>query len=423
MVVVTLVTLGFEGNQIRRSELTITDERSAERVFTDLSWTLTLTLANLRAAQQAYVAAGQDQIYWTDRVSTHLETVRDSLDNLSQLVVSPSSIEALDGAAGSVADLERIDQRAREHADLQQPLLASDLIFTDGLELTTGAAAHVELARTAERSMRKEAIRATRAAQARMIATATGVGVLAVLLLAPLSRTDGPAAFASERDESAAPSRLSSLSLNEQPTLGLVDSGGEPPSDGTPSRETTTPAASASTGRRGPDAVPDSVTTVPMPDLRAAAALCTDLARLTDNRKLPELLARAATLMNASGLIIWIRGSGGHTLRPVLEHGYAPGFLARIGSIPEDGDNSTAAAYRDTVLQVVEGSDSSSGALAAPLLATDCCVGVLSAELRDGWESSDAVQATVTIIAAQLATLLPSDAPAKTAVPPTEAHG
>ena len=36
------------------------------------------------------------------------------------------------------------------------------------------------------------------------------------------------------------------------------------------------------------------------------------------------------------------------------------------------------------------------------------CVGVLSAELRGGWESSGAVQATASIVAAQLAPLLPA---------------
>ncbi len=74
-------------------------------------------------------------------------------------------------------------------------------------------------------------------------------------------------------------------------------------------------------------------------------------------------------------------------------------------------------------MQVVDRDDTTSGALAAPLLAANRCVGVLSTELREGWESSEAVQATAAILAAQLATLLSADPPAETAAPTAEAHG
>ena len=161
----------------------------------------------------------------------------------------------------------------------------------------------------------------------------------------------------------------------------------------------------------------------PVPDLRVAADLCTDLCKVTDTSEFPELLARAAALMNATGVIIWVRDSSGHALRPAIGHGYPARALAQMGSIPEDGNNATAAAYRSARMQVVERDDTKSGALAAPLLAANSCVGVLSAELRAGWESSEAVQATAAIMAAQLATLLSADPPADTAASPAEAHG
>ena len=97
-------------------------------------------------------------------------------------------------------------------------------------------------------------------------------------------------------------------------------------------------------------------------------------------------------------------------------------FLKRIDSIPETGNNPTATAFRDTNLQVVTGVDSTNGALALPLMANDRCVGVLSAELRDGWESNSDVHAVATILAAQLATLVPGSAPADSDIP-AEAHG
>ena len=172
-----------------------------------------------------------------------------------------------------------------------------------------------------------------------------------------------------------------------------------------------------------PTPVPVADRPEPAPDLRVAADLCTDLCKLTDTSDLPELLARAAALMNATGIIIWVRDSSGHTLRPAIGHGYSAQALARLGSIPEDDDNATAAAYRSARMQAVDRDDTRSGALVVPLLAANCCVGVLSTELREGWESSEAVRATATILAAQLATLLSGDPPAKTAAPPAEARG
>ncbi|TDI26833.1 MAG: hypothetical protein E2P06_01635 [Acidobacteria bacterium] len=419
VVVVTLATLGFTGYQIRLSELALDDEQNVERVFTDLSWALTLTIGDLRAAQQAYVAAGQDRRYWTAKVNSHLDTVRNSLDNLRRLATNPESIEALDSADGAVADLERMDGLVREQVDLEQLLMASDLIFTDGLELAARVAANVELARATERTTRNETIRATRSSQAMTVLFAAGVSALAVVvLLVPMKREEGPAPFASIDAEKTEAFRagVSGLSVDNRTMLDNLDLDIADPSP-------TDEAASRSTGAPDTTPTPAADSPEPVPDLRIAADLCTDLCRLTDTSELPALLARAAALMNASGIIIWVRDSSGHALRPAIGYGYPTQTLARLGSIPEDGDNATSVAYRSARMQVVERDDTTSGALAAPLLGANCCVGVLSAELREGWESSTAVQATVAIMAAQLATLLSADPPAETAAPPAEAHG
>ena len=411
VVVVALATLGFTGYQIRLSELALDDEHNVEHVFTDLSWALTLTLADLRAAQQAYVAAGQDRLYWTAKVNSHLDTVRSSLDNLRRLATSPASVEALDSADAAVANLQRMDGRAREHADLEQPLLASDLIFTDGLELAARAATHVELARATERTTRSETIGAARVSQVKMVAVAAGVSVLAILLLIPVTRVESPALFAEvEAEETTVPTgdvALSAADLKMLDELDLGPDGASPPTaPASPATAVTPPAA----GRE------------PVPDLRVAADLCTDLCKLRDTSELPELMARAAVLMNARGLIIWVQDSSGLALRPAIGHGYPTRALERLGTIPEDGKNATAAAYRSARMQVVDGDGTRSGALAAPLMSAHSCVGVLSAELREGWESSDAVQATAAIMAAQFATLLAADPPADTAAPHAEAH-
>ena len=419
VVLVTMATLGFTGNQIRLSEFALDDEQNLERVFTDLSWALTLSLGDLRAAQQAYAATGQDRLYWTAKVNSHLDTVRNGLDNLRRLAAAPASIEALDSADGAVADFERIDGRAREHLDQEQPLLASDLIFTDGLELAARAATNVELARATERTKRNETIRAARASQALMVATAAGMSLVALLLLVPMTREHRVAPFESIDEEQTAAVLTGELGLSveDREMLDSLDLNAANPS---------LPGEAAGPSPTAPDTAPmpapDS-SGFPIPDLRIAAALCTDLSKVTETSQLPELLARAAALINATGIIIWVRDSSGHALRPAIGHGYPTGALARLGSLPEDGNNATSAAYRNAHMQVVERDDTRGGGLAAPLLAADTCVGVLSAEVRAGWESSEAVQATAAIMAAQLATLLSADPSADTAASPAAAHG
>jgi len=65
---------------------------------------------------------------------------------------------------------------------------------------------------------------------------------------------------------------------------------------------------------------------------------------------------------------------------------------------------------------------SASGAIVAPILAADGCIGVLSAEILGGGEASENVQALATIFAAHLATIL-SEAPAAAEATKTAAQG
>ena len=149
------------------------------------------------------------------------------------------------------------------------------------------------------------------------------------------------------------------------------------------------------------------------PDLQTVADLCTDLARLTDTDELPDVLRRAADLLHAAGIIIWIRDESGKALRPAAGQGYSPDALARIGTIRCDGNNATVEAYRTAQLQIVPSSRETLGAIVAPLLSPNGCIGVMSAEVGETHEASAAVQATTAILAAQLATLVAADPPAQ----------
>jgi hypothetical protein len=140
------------------------------------------------------------------------------------------------------------------------------------------------------------------------------------------------------------------------------------------------------------------------PALTAAAQLCTDIGRATDPAELTVLLGRAAELLDASGVVLWMASATGAELRPVIAYGYSPHAVSRIPAVPRSADNAAAAAYRTGTLQLVSSRPGSpaKGAIVAPLLSVDGCIGVLSAEVRNGAEASPTAQALAAIVAAQL---------------------
>lgn len=366
----------------------IAESRRAAQAFDAHAWALALSLADLRAAQQAYVAIGQDRAYWMADVAERIEDVTAGLSDLSAESTLPAAGDALAEATSLVAILERMDALARDHAEAGEDVMASDLIFADGLELSRSAADHVERARLAEREARADALGAQEQSQMLASGATLGAGVLFALLLSPLPAARSSAGGVPTRpDDQAA----------EDPTSTLAEG-----------RLFLDLDADGSKGTAGTE--PDSgQSATPAPDWRLAADLCTDLGRSANAAELPPLLARAAQLLNASCIIVWVRDGTGSALRPAIAHGYPPAALARLGTIPCDGDNAVAAAYRDGQMQVVPGDDEAPGAIVAPLASSEDRPGVLSLEVNDRWETSDSVQSTATIIAAQLATLCAAD--------------
>jgi hypothetical protein len=141
-------------------------------------------------------------------------------------------------------------------------------------------------------------------------------------------------------------------------------------------------------------------------DFSGIATLCVDLARVVDTRSLPSLLDRAANLLDASGIILWIADPDGRELNPIFAQGYPPQLVNRLGTIPRDAENATAAAFRTSLLQTVNADEISAGAIAAPLVTPGGCVGVMAAEVRHAAERQNMTLAAATIVAAQLATLV-----------------
>jgi hypothetical protein len=144
----------------------------------------------------------------------------------------------------------------------------------------------------------------------------------------------------------------------------------------------------------------------PAIDLPGVASLCSDLARVMDTQALPAILERAAAVLDAPGIVLWIADPDGRELSPIVTHGYSQQLVSRLGTILRDAENATASAFRTSLLQTVKTDAVSNGAVAAPLVTPAGCVGVMAAEVRNAGERDAAKLAVATIFAAQLATLV-----------------
>ena len=95
-----------------------------------------------------------------------------------------------------------------------------------------------------------------------------------------------------------------------------------------------------------PDPRPDPPPSI---DLRETAALCTAISRLQSESDLQPLLSRASTLLNASGVVVWM--AAGEEMFPVAWHGYDSKHLSQLGPIGHSSLNAAADAWRTGTLQ------------------------------------------------------------------------
>ena len=146
-----------------------------------------------------------------------------------------------------------------------------------------------------------------------------------------------------------------------------------------------------------------------LPILAEAARLCTELAQVADTDQLRQLLGRASSLLRAPGIVVWLGGVNGQSLRPAFSHGYSQQTLARMQAIGRDDENAVSAAYRSGKLQAVAAGEQGSAALVAPLLAPAGCIGAMAVEVGRGADQDPGQRALAELIAAQLATLMPAD--------------
>src|ERR1044072_865259 len=117
------------------------------RAFDQTAIDLETAVLELRAGQQAYVAVGQGLNFWVGKVAESTATVKRRLDSLRSFASSPAAQAAIDNASSAFQDFEQMDRRARDYVRNGQKLLAADLIFADGLEITGAMTASLGQAR------------------------------------------------------------------------------------------------------------------------------------------------------------------------------------------------------------------------------------------------------------------------------------
>jgi hypothetical protein len=370
-----LLSFGGAAYFVNEFEQQAAAARAAERAFDLSAREAASALADLRVSQLAYVAAGQDAAAWIPKVKDTADEAAKAITELQADARSESARTDLAKAREVMAEFAHVDQRARDYVKSGQALMASDVIFTEGDHGATDAAQQVNLARSAERQEREIVEAGLRVKQAQVLGGAA-VAVTVILFLSLLSGR--------QKEMAAEPLSIAHAA----------------------SPATSAPPAEVEEHREAPR--PQTATIRPAgPVLRAASQLCTDLGRVTDLQELKGLIGQAADLMDASGVVVWVSSADGSYVQPALVHGYTPQIVARMSRIQRSADNAAAAAYRTSQMQIVLARPGeSNGAVVAPLLAADGCIGALSAEIRSGGETSESVRALAALLAAQLAGVL-----------------
>jgi hypothetical protein len=328
------------------------------------------TAADIASAQQASVAPGQPDQPWLERSATLLQQLAADTSAVRSHLRSADAARAIDDMGDGIQSLITIDVTARQDLQQAQNLLAADLIFTEGRDTVSSLIATIRGLRAAEQRASTSLLARVERQQWGILGVVAMIWVAGLLVLVPLS--------ASRVSTTASPTEVAS------PTLHAED------------------ARTAAT---------------PTVDLTAAADVCASLARISDTAALPEVLERAAAVLDARGIIVWM--GAGEELFPAIAYGYDDSFIGRLGPIPRNARNATADAWRSDQMRTVAADVASHGALATPLSGMHGCVGVLAAEVRHGRENDPATHALAVMIAAQLASIV-SAWPAGSAAAPAD---
>jgi len=343
--------------------------------------TLVQSIARFDATQQLFDPAREPETDWFARVRRLLAQIESEAKGLHTAAASSSAARTFDDiTARVVSAVARAEENLRDGHDL----MAADLVQDEAKPGAEAMRAAVIEWRAAEGNATETARTALVQQLWTVLGGTLGFWAIGVLMLAP-------------RQTASAPAAAASLSILAEPA---GETAMTPPAEVPPVQ----PAPAEA-----------------LLDLVPAAELCADIARADSGETLAALVDRAADVIGASGIVVWLAGSDDE-LVPALAHGYGPHALGLLGALPLSEENATTRAWHSGQLQCVDGDARSRAALAAPMFQGPRRTGVLAVELTDGNVPGPLPRALTSILAAQFATALsPQSEPAATQ--PLEATG
>jgi hypothetical protein len=370
-----LATAGLS-YRVFQDEDTLTREQQTTAAASEAAAQTAELLLDLRASLHAYVAPGQGLPFWGKRAQDGIAALRQSLETLDAAVtpMGRSVSESLD----AVDQLATAERSARTYVSRDEMQLAGDVIFTEIRDLLATATNQIQTIRTDLKQGRDQHAAGLRTEQATLAGVVVAMWIGIALLLLP---TENQTAM---KDPAEWRNTLKERLEKPLPTPVALEAPAPapPPAPVVPAEPSVTLAA-----------------------VRQVSEICVDLSALPGPGALEDMLARVSSVLNATGLIVWVASDDGASLSPVASHGFDPKLVARIGRIPKDSANLTASAFRDNAPKVSPVSADTPGALAAPMCGPTGPAGVLSVELKAGQVVEDATVALAAIVAAQLATL------------------
>ena len=367
--------LGYHAATLERHE--IDDRRALVATIADAR-ALQAALSDARRALAAMASPGQPAVSWSRQAGAALDTAR---ARLASLATGPAGADV----AKTTERLERLvetEGRLRDYAVGGRSLMASDVAFgealphIDAIDVTVADAA-ATITAAAEQDMAE-----TRRQQAMALAGALGTLALAALILAPTP----PAQPSESVPQPAAPDEhAGELSLD----LGLA-----------------TPQAAMSSDSARTSASATARSSVQAVDLSPVAAVCAELARLSDGAALSSALERVAPAIGAKGLVVWLVDADRKALQAAASWGYDPRVVERFPTVPVLDDNPTSQAFSAGTPSIAAGRAGQPAAVATPIIGSNGTVGVLALELTSSGTPHAEVVAVAGILAAQLASLL-----------------
>jgi len=369
-----VIALGALIQDVRFNQLIQRERAAAGTLTLDVRDLTDLTLA-MQGAQRGYVGTGQAATDWYGRVTGMMDDIATRIGNRHAAAVDPDAQAAYATASEALARFKKIDGQIRASIEQRDALHASDLIFMES------AASAQKLIDALKTGLAKE-LAAIDAGISRLDWMRSGLTGAGLFFVAGVALYFGRA--------------ITKQTGKGAPTTAQMFRDLPPP--------VKTGAAAISPAGAAPSL---QLPPVMRPaNLIAAAELCVDLGRVMDSGEVPVLLDRAASVLDARGIVLWAIDSDGARLHPSICHGYSEKVVRKLRPLQIDADNVTSLAFRSTQPQTMNGASSTdTAAIAVPLMTGSGCVGVLAAELRHNRPPAD-LMPVARILGAQFSTLI-----------------